>query len=330
MFRVPQNFEFYFPNTFEKTPLLNSAIALAAIPIVFAIYSSNFLAPHNAMVALAFFPLLFAIGSLSSVNFLSRHFLFQWSIRKSGISREKWTVDQNGNGIALEGLSKNKQIVYLIVNGWLHKHERNKIRILKTKKNFGIPTMVILTDKSATSLRTIEIRCDDLALETALYSWICIYKRTGELHSESTVNACNAGAVNQSENSDKVDTKHDTIASQNKEQETENTSKLDYPFSGVNLTTEERRILNMLSQNGAIRVKKDDKNNAVDHVRNKTALMKVMGKLKENGEIEKCINHYTIILIKTYYEGFSSSAIRSHVKTAKNLLESKALPKDEK
>ena len=55
MFRVPQNFEFYFPNTFEKTPLLNSAIALAAIPIVFAIYSSNFLAPHNAMVALAFF-----------------------------------------------------------------------------------------------------------------------------------------------------------------------------------------------------------------------------------------------------------------------------------
>ena len=41
-------------------------------------------------------------------------------------------------------------------------------------------------------------------------------------------------------------------------------------------------------------------------------------------------NGINIILIKTYYEGFSSSAIRSHVKTAKNLLESKALPKDEK
>ena len=53
-------------------------------------------------------------------------------------------------------------------------------------------------------------------------------------------------------------------------------------------------------------------------------------KLKENGEIEKCINHYTIILFNTYYKGFSSSAIRSHVETAKKMLEEKALPKDGK
>ena len=72
MFRVPQNFEFYFPNTFEKTPLLNSAIVLAATPIVFAIYSSNFLAPHNAMVALAFLmPIVASMGGNAGMQTLA-------------------------------------------------------------------------------------------------------------------------------------------------------------------------------------------------------------------------------------------------------------------
>jgi hypothetical protein len=169
MFRTTTKLRNWFSFGVNRNPLLFSAAAVFLSTLLYVCVWSYVNVTKPDPLSIFTLECVLVVNLIFFVFMCYKHSLINWSVSESGVARDNWTTDQNGNGIA-EGISEaGEPCIYFILNGYLEFYKKEDIEVSAPIKTFLSHTYrnILVTNPNGTN-KSIKIKCDNDLLNSAL------------------------------------------------------------------------------------------------------------------------------------------------------------------